>query len=98
MDRAGKNMSRNMTTFRPCLFYFYKICDKTRVNRAFGTTETVEAHVALASGILFSLSPEQLVACATNPGHCGGTGGCYGSVPQLAMVKALKKSVHSLVS
>jgi cathepsin L len=52
---------------------------------AFATTATVESHVALATGELYSLSPQQLVACSDNSGHCGGQGGCRGSVPQLAM-------------
>jgi cathepsin L len=51
---------------------------------AFATTAVVESAVALASGELFALSPQQLVACAPNEGHCGGFGGCMGSVSQLA--------------
>ena len=51
---------------------------------AFASTAVVESAVALASGELFSLSPQQLVACAPNDAHCGGVGGCMGSVPQLA--------------
>ena len=51
---------------------------------AFATTETVESHIALATGKLFSLSPQQLVACAPNDDHCGGYGGCLGSIPELA--------------
>jgi C1A family cysteine protease len=51
---------------------------------AFASTETVESHVALASGLLWTLSPQQLVACAPNNDDCGGYGGCMGSVPQLA--------------
>lgn len=52
---------------------------------AFATTATVESHVAIATGMLFSLSPQQLVSCSANPDDCGGTGGCEGSVPELAM-------------
>ena len=51
---------------------------------AFATTAVVESHVALATGNLFSLSPQQLVACAPNDDHCGGYGGCMGSIPELA--------------
>jgi len=51
---------------------------------AFATTATVESHIALSTGLLFSLSPEQLVACAPNTDHCGGVGGCEGSIPELA--------------
>jgi len=30
------------------------------------------------------LSPQQIVSCAPNPRHCGGTGGCQGSTQPLA--------------
>merc|ERR550539_2042864 len=33
---------------------------------------------------LLELSPQQLVSCAPNPLHCGGTGGCSGSIEPLA--------------
>ena len=33
---------------------------------------------------LLELSPQQLVSCAPNPLHCGGTGGCQGSIEPLA--------------
>ncbi len=51
---------------------------------AFASTATLESHVAINTGILADLSPQQLVSCAANPQHCGGTGGCHGSVPELA--------------
>ena len=50
---------------------------------AFASTEMIESYVAQASGLLFTLSPQQLVSCAPNPNDCGGTGGCFGSVPEL---------------
>lgn len=50
---------------------------------AFATTETVESHVAIATGTLETLSAQQLVSCAPNPLECGGTGGCYGSIPEV---------------
>ncbi len=52
---------------------------------AFATTATVESHVALETGLLFDLSPQQLVSCAPNDDHCGGVGGCMGSIPEVAM-------------
>ena len=51
---------------------------------AFASTAVVESHVALATDKLYSLSPQQLVACAPNDDHCGGVGGCMGSIPELA--------------
>jgi cathepsin L len=51
---------------------------------AFATTATVESHVALETGLLFDLSPQQLVSCAPNTDECGGHGGCMGSIPELA--------------
>jgi len=51
---------------------------------AFASTATLESHLAIATGSLEVLSPQQLVSCAPNPLHCGGTGGCFGSVPQVA--------------
>jgi len=50
----------------------------------FGSTETLEAHWARATGILMDLSPQQLVSCAPNPNQCGGIGGCEGSTVELA--------------
>jgi len=51
---------------------------------AFSTTETLESHYSLATGEAAPvLSPQQLVSCAPNPDHCGGTGGCAGSTQPL---------------
>jgi cathepsin L len=52
---------------------------------AFSTAETMESAVAIASGKLMTFSEQQLVDCAPNPQHCGGTGGCSGSVQEVAM-------------
>lgn len=51
---------------------------------AFASTETVESAVAMATGQLFDLSPQQLVSCVPNPDECGGTGGCSGATEPLA--------------
>lgn len=50
---------------------------------AFSATEVLESHVAIQTGQLLTLSPQQMVSCAPNPNHCGGTGGCSGSVQWL---------------
>eukprot|EP00928_Gymnodinium_smaydae_P070051 TRINITY_DN53993_c0_g1_i1.p1 TRINITY_DN53993_c0_g1~~TRINITY_DN53993_c0_g1_i1.p1 ORF type:complete len:376 (-),score=68.99 TRINITY_DN53993_c0_g1_i1:52-1179(-) len=51
---------------------------------AFSTVETLESHLAIATGQPAPvLSPQQVVSCAPNPQHCGGTGGCAGSTQPL---------------
>eukprot|EP01039_Chlorochromonas_danica_P009006 gene9006-9940_t len=51
---------------------------------AFASTEVIESHVAISSGLLFDLSVQQIAMCAPNTNHCGGTGGCDGSTAELA--------------
>merc|ERR1712217_929618 len=52
---------------------------------AFSATETLESHYAISTGEAAPvLSPQQIVSCAPNPDHCGGTGGCAGSTQPLA--------------
>jgi cathepsin L len=52
---------------------------------AFSAAETLESHLAIATGEAApKLSPQQLVSCSPNPDHCGGTGGCQGSTQPLA--------------
>jgi len=52
---------------------------------AFSAAETLESHLAIATGeAVQELSPQQLVSCSPNPEHCGGTGGCQGSTQPLA--------------
>ncbi len=43
----------------------------------------MESHAAISTGVLWELSPQQIVSCAPNPNDCGGTGGCGGSIPEL---------------
>lgn len=51
---------------------------------AHAATENLESHWALRTGELFTLSQQQVTACAPNPNQCGGTGGCLGSIAELA--------------
>jgi len=51
---------------------------------AFASTETMESHYTIATGAVAILAPQTYVNCALNPTHCGGTGGCEGSIPELA--------------
>lgn len=50
---------------------------------AFSTVETVESHVAIKTGKLLVMSPQQIVSCAANPSKCGGTGGCEGATQEI---------------
>jgi len=52
---------------------------------AFSAAETLESHLAIATGKPSpKLSTQQLISCAPNPNKCGGTGGCQGSTQPLA--------------
>ena len=51
---------------------------------AFASTAVIESHVAIASGMLFDLSPQQVAACSPNPNSCGGTGNCQGATSEMA--------------
>lgn len=52
---------------------------------AFATTAMLESHVAISTGVLYSLSTQELVSCMSNPRKCGGDGGCMGATAELAM-------------
>ena len=43
--------------------------------------------------MLTILSPQQLVSCAENKFHCGGTGGCQGSTAEIAMDYIIKNGM-----
>jgi hypothetical protein len=45
---------------------------------------TLESHVALSTGLLYDLSPQQLAMCSPNPDSCGGTGECGGAAAEIA--------------
>jgi cathepsin L len=51
---------------------------------AFASTAVLESHIALTTNKLMTLSVQELVSCAPNPQHCGGTGGCAGATAELA--------------
>eukprot|EP00658_Telonema_sp_P-2_P002935 TRINITY_DN1107_c0_g2_i2.p1 TRINITY_DN1107_c0_g2~~TRINITY_DN1107_c0_g2_i2.p1 ORF type:complete len:294 (-),score=98.66 TRINITY_DN1107_c0_g2_i2:334-1215(-) len=62
---------------------------------AFSTAETLESHIAIKTGKLLTLSPQEYVSCAPNPDHCGGTGGCQGSTQILGFQYAMKAGITS---
>uniref|UniRef100_A0A061R1U8 Papain family cysteine protease containing protein n=1 Tax=Tetraselmis sp. GSL018 TaxID=582737 RepID=A0A061R1U8_9CHLO len=51
---------------------------------AFAATAALESQLAIATGELYVLSVQEFVSCTPNERKCGGTGGCSGSIPQLA--------------
>lgn len=51
---------------------------------AFASAATLESHLALQTGLLFDLSPQQIAMCTPNPEQCGGSGGCQGATAELA--------------
>jgi len=51
---------------------------------AFAATATIESHVAVQTGKLFDLSPQQIAACSPNPHKCGGSGNCQGATAEIA--------------
>lgn len=51
---------------------------------AFSATAVLESHVALQTGRLLELSPQQLISCSPDPDSCGGYGGCSCSTSWLA--------------
>ena len=51
---------------------------------AFASTAALESHIAIHTDTLLELSVQELVTCAPNPNHCGGTGGCDGNTAELA--------------
>jgi len=62
---------------------------------AFASTECIESHLALQTGILQELSPENLVACVVNSQQCGGTGGCSGATSELAFAYVQQNGIAS---
>lgn len=51
---------------------------------AFASTAVIESHVALETGKLFDLSPQQIASCSPNPKQCGGKGNCEGATAEIA--------------
>lgn len=45
---------------------------------SFSAAETLESHIAINTGKLFTFSEQEILACTPNPNQCGGTGGCNG--------------------
>merc|ERR1711872_1044427 len=52
-------------------------------NHPSGADENIESYAAINNVSLTKLSAQEITTCTPNPMHCGGTGGCRGSIPQL---------------
>ena len=63
---------------------------------AFASAAILESHIAVRTGTLFDLSPQELVSCVPNPHACGGTGGCAGATAELAF-HYVSGSKHGIV-
>ncbi|CAE7413818.1 CTSS [Symbiodinium natans] len=57
---------------------------------AFAASTVIESHVAINTGVLLSLSPQEMTSCSPNPDGCGGDGGCSGATAQLAFAYAVE--------
>ena len=57
---------------------------------AFAATACLESHIAIETDYLFNLAPQEFVSCMPNPNECGGTGGCQGSIVDLAYDYAIE--------
>jgi len=58
---------------------------------SFGSAETLESQIALQTGILETLSEQNILDCTPNPQQCGGTGGCGGGTAELAYAQMAKQ-------
>jgi len=65
---------------------------------AFSATASVESALAIATGNLTILSPQNLVSCTPNPNHCGGSGGCDGATAELAFDYVKNKGIATEAS
>lgn len=65
---------------------------------AFSATETVESAVAIATGKLIELAPQELVDCVTNPDVCGGVGGCGGATQELGFAYVMLNGMAAGIS
>jgi len=62
---------------------------------AFAGVEAMETAVAQATGRVLALSTQNVVSCALNPHHCGGTGGCGGATADIAYGYVADKGIAS---
>jgi len=57
---------------------------------SFATAEVLESAWAIKTGVLPTLSEQQILDCTPNPDQCGGTGGCEGGTAELAYARIIE--------
>jgi len=62
---------------------------------AFAAVESIETAVSQSTGKLLTLSTQNVVSCAMNPHHCGGTGGCGGATAEIGFDYVKTKGISS---
>jgi len=62
---------------------------------AFASSAVMESVIAIDTGVLFDLSPQQITSCTPNPDECGGSGGCTGATAQLAFNYTIQSGITS---
>jgi len=62
---------------------------------AIAASAVMESFIAIKTGLLFELSPQQITSCAPNPKKCGGQGGCQGATVELGFEYAIKAGMSS---
>jgi len=65
---------------------------------AFAAVAAIQSHLAIGTGVLMDLSPQQVTSCTPNPRNCGGTGGCEGATAQLAFNYTITAGLTTLSS
>jgi len=63
---------------------------------AFAAAEAIESNIAIKTGTLLSLSPQQITSCTPNPRECGGSGGCNGATAELAFEYVARAGIHQI--
>lgn len=62
---------------------------------AFASVTALESHIALQTSVLYELSPQEFVSCASNEKQCGGQGGCSGATAEIAYELVKERGIVS---
>ena len=92
VDRAGHLLqvrccfhhTIRLAKINQCIVSQYFLCFCLSYFLSISLVETLESYLALKTGEdAIELSAQQITSCTPNPMHCGGTGGCSGSIPEI---------------